>query len=85
MTNGYADDLTIDRIDNNGNYCPENCRWVSWHDQCNNKRHTIRVKLGSDEHTLKEWSDIIGVNYFTLYSRYKTGKAPEEILKEGAL
>lgn len=47
FTHGYSDGLEIDRIDNNAGYCPENCRWVTRKENCNNRRNTVRLEDGT--------------------------------------
>lgn len=56
MSNGYADNLTIDRIDVNGNYCPENCRWVTHAEQQQNKTNNTFVEYGGATKTVCEWA-----------------------------
>ena len=55
MENGYSDDLEIDRIDNNGNYCPENCRWVSRSFNRNHQRKTRYIEAYGIKLNISQW------------------------------
>lgn len=72
IDNGYAEGLTIDRIDVNGDYCPENCRWITHKAQQFNKRTNVRFAYNGMYLTLPEWSEIVGINVDTLASRIYT-------------
>lgn len=69
MTHGYADDLSIDRIDNNGSYTPDNCRWVTQFVQANNSRHCRMLTFKGETHSVSEWSRITGISRHTLSNR----------------
>lgn len=78
--NGYNDALSLDRIDVNSGYSPDNCRWVTQKQQCNNTRRNIRISYNGEVHTLKEWSEITGIKYGTLCSRIYRGWDIEKAL-----
>ena len=82
MNNGYSDELTIDRIDNNGNYEPSNCRWVSIKTQCVNRRSNHIVTIGNETKTLSQWCDFYEINYQTVQDRLRRGWNCEKALKE---
>ena len=82
MSHGYSDDLTIDRIDNNGNYEPSNCRWVDMKKQTRNNSRNHIVKLNGIERPLIEWTEIYKINYKTVRDRLKRGWDYEKALTE---
>lgn len=71
MKNGYRKDLEVDRIDNNGNYEPENCRWVTHEEQCNNMRSNFFIKFKGRKRSLSQWAREIGIFEETLWYRLK--------------
>ena len=81
ISSGYSDKLSIDRIDTNGNYCPDNCRWVSMKVQQNNRTNNRILSIGDTSHTLAEWSEISGKNEWKIRYALKHGKTIEEILR----
>ena len=73
MSNGYTDNLTIDRINNNGNYEPLNCRWVTVKEQSINRSNNHHVAIDDEIKTLSEWCEIYNINYKTVRDRLKRG------------
>lgn len=82
MANGYTDELSIDRIDVNGNYEPSNCRWATREEQQNNKRDNVRVEFGGKVLTLSEWAQLHNINRSTLLNRINRGWEFERAITE---
>lgn len=79
--NGYQDDLTIDRIDNDKGYSPSNCRWVTMYEQGRNRRTNVFVEYNGRRMILKDFSDLIGANRNMVSKLLKQGKSVEEIVE----
>lgn len=69
LSHGYADDLTLDRIDSNGDYEPCNCRWVTWKEQENNRSNNRLVTYKGKTQTISMWANEIGMRPSTLHRR----------------
>lgn len=72
--NGYNENLTLDRIDNDGNYCPENCRWVDMKTQRRNSRNIINITIGNETKCLKDWCCIYGIKESRILNYSKRNK-----------
>lgn len=87
-THGYSDELTIERIDVNSNYCPENCKWIPLSEQGKNKSTTIWVDYHGERVSLRDICNQKGLNYNTIHHRITRGgwnaeRAIDEPIKTG--
>ncbi|MBS4804226.1 MAG: hypothetical protein KIC47_08800 [Clostridium sp.] len=81
MENGYAESLSIDRIDPYGNYEPSNCRWATIQEQANNKKNTIYVEVDGSTYTLTELSNLYGIRRETIEMRYLRGDRGDRLVR----
>lgn len=82
MENGYSENLSIDRLDNNKGYSPFNCKWSTVKEQIKNRRCTIILNYQGKELPLSEIAKLENVKYQMLYSRMKKGYSLEQALDE---
>ena len=83
VNNGYKDNLSIDRIDNNKGYSPDNCRWVDLDIQNNNRSTNKYLEIEGEEKTIAEWAKITGIKYETIRSRLARGITGKALIKRG--
>lgn len=81
LLNGYKDHLTIDRKDNDGDYTPSNCRWITTAEQNRNKRGVIRLENKGVIMCVAEWSRELGKGETWLMTRVKKGMSISEIIE----
>ena len=80
MKNGYSDALTIDRINNDEGYFPENCQWADFRAQANNKRNNHLITYKGITKTATQWAEEFGLNSQIITGRLKLGWSVEKAL-----
>ena len=70
MADGFRDGLTLDRIDYDGSYSPENCRWLSTKEQNNNTRRNRNITLNGETKTLQQWIEFYDMKSSTVRQRF---------------
>lgn len=85
MSSGYDPDAprgkcTLDRINVDGDYCPENCRWTTQKEQCNNLRKNLVVTINGKSQTVKQWAEEAGMDEAKIRYRLKHGYTGDVLL-----
>ena len=80
IANGYSDELSIDRIDVNGDYEPSNCKWSTAKEQANNKTNSRLIEYLGETKNAKQWADFFGFNYKYFHENLKKNNWDMEIV-----
>ena len=80
LLNGYNDLLTIDRINGDNGYCPDNCRWATYTEQANNSSNAKMITYNGKTQSQSEWGRELGINHSTISNRMKKGWSIERVL-----
>lgn len=72
IDNGYKEGLSIDRVDNDKGYSPDNCRWTDRKEQAQNRRTSKMYTINCETHCLKKWCEILNLKYRTIHKRIYT-------------
>jgi len=81
MDNGYEEHLTIDRIDVNGNYEPDNCRWITLAEQENNRRDNVYLTYQGITKTASQWSKLLGIKPSAIYYLKRKQLSDDDIFR----
>lgn len=82
LRNGYKKGLTIERKDVNGNYCPENCIWITRKEQAFNKRGSVLIEYRGEVKNLMVWCNELGLKYDAIHNRIKSGWSPKDAFEK---
>ena len=81
MANGFSENLSLDRIDNDKGYSPENCRWANPKQQSNNTSRNVKICYNGEEKTLSEWCELLNLDYKLIHGRiHQSGMTFEEAI-----